>query len=73
LGYQDEAFMNSLWRMFEQAIEILGELPQAERDPFLARLHKVRHTAEKCGFGLGDLMEDLLREHEDKPSKGKQR
>lgn len=51
LGYEDESFMSSLWRMFEQAIRLIGELPQAKRDPFLTRLHRVRDTAHEFGYG----------------------
>jgi hypothetical protein len=69
LGYQDENFMNSLWRMFEPTIRVIGELPRPEREPFLLRLHRVRDTAHKLGYGVGDAMDDILREHDDHPSR----
>jgi hypothetical protein len=64
LGYQDENFMNSLWRMFEQAIRVTGELPRPEREPFLHRLHRVRDTAREFGYGVGDAMDNILLEYE---------
>lgn len=69
LGYQDENFMNSLWRMFEQAIGVIGELPRPEQEPFLLRLHRVRDTAHKFGYGVGDAMDDILLEYKDWPKK----
>lgn len=68
LGYEEESFMNSLCRMFEQAIQAVGELSQAERDPFLTRLHRVRDTAHRFGYGVGDAMDGILLEYEDQPN-----
>ncbi len=60
VGLQDEPYFDALVRMFEQALKVVGKLPQAERGPFLQRLERVRDLAADFGYGVCDEMSDLL-------------
>ncbi len=63
VGLQDEGYFNALVRMFEQALKVIGTLPESDRlEPF-ARLDAVRHISHNFGYGVGDDMDDLLAEH----------
>lgn len=63
VGLQDEGYFNALVRMFEQALKVIGALPESDRLELFARLDAVRHTSHNFGYGVGDDMDDLLAEH----------
>ncbi len=63
-GVQDEAYFNALVRMFEQALKASATLPVRQRDTMLDRLDAVRTISHKFGYGVGDDMDDLLVEHD---------
>jgi len=63
VGMDDESYLNSLVRMFEQALKLATTLPESARDDLLARLDSVRDLSHELGYGVGDYMDDLLAEH----------
>jgi hypothetical protein len=62
-GLQDEGYFNALVRMFEQALRVIGTLPESHRLELFARLDAVRRTSHNVGYGVGDDMDGLLAEH----------
>ena len=60
VGFDNESFLNALWRMFEQAMKVVKGLPEKERVPFLTRLHKVQEKSKRLSYGICDIMADLL-------------
>lgn len=64
VGLEDEAYLDALVRMFEQALKAIAVLPNEQRPTLYARLDKVRRTSHNFGYGVGDDMDDLLVEHE---------
>lgn len=62
-GLQDEGYFNALVRMFEQALDVIGTLPEGARLALVARLDAVRRTSHNFGYGIGDDMDALLAEH----------
>jgi hypothetical protein len=69
LGSDDESYLNTLVRMFEQALKVIGQLPTADREIFLARLHRVRGVSRRIGYGVGDVMDDLLVQYAAEPTR----
>lgn len=63
VGLQDEGYFNALVRMFEQALNAIGTLPEGDRLELVARLDAVRRTSHNFGYGVGDCMDALLAEH----------
>ena len=63
VGLQDEGYFNALVRMFEQALKVIGTLPESDRLELFTRLDAVRRTSHTVGYGVGDDMDDLLAEH----------
>ncbi len=63
VGYEDESYFNALLRMFQQALFIIDRLPEVRRDELLDRLDTVRRRAHNFGYGVGDEMDSLLRDH----------
>jgi len=59
----NEGYFNALVRMFEQALKVIGTLPENDRLELFARLDAVRRTSHNVGYGVGDDMDDLLAEH----------
>lgn len=49
VGLQDEGYFNALVRMFEQALKIIGTLPEGDRLDMVARLDAVRRTSHNFG------------------------
>ena len=62
-GLQDAGYLDALVRMFEQALKLSATLPAKQRDAMLERLDAVRTISHKCGYGVGDDMDDLLVQH----------
>ena len=63
VGYQESSYFNSLIRMFEEALRIIAELSDSDRNPLIARLDDVRAISHNFGYGVGDTMDDLLAEY----------
>ncbi len=63
-GVQDAGYFDALVRMFEQALKASATLPVRQRDTMLDRLDAVRTIGHKFGYGVGDDMDDLLVEHD---------
>ncbi len=63
VGLDDEAYLNALVRMFEQALKTIATLPQSQHPELWARLDVVRDRGQNIGYGVGDDMNDLLAEH----------
>lgn len=63
VGLQDEGYFDALIRMFGQALDTAGALPEPPRSELLARLDAVRRTSHNFGYGVGDDMDALLAEH----------
>ena len=60
VGYQDDSYFDALVRMFRQAVKIIAQLPASDRNPLIARLHKVRTISHNFGYGVGDHMDSLF-------------
>lgn len=63
-GLQDEGYFDALVRMFEQALKVIGTLPEDRRPALVERLDAVRRLGHNLGYGVGDDMDDLLARHE---------
>jgi hypothetical protein len=64
-GFADEAYFNSLVKMFQRALKISSTLQSDQRDALLDRLDAVRSISHNFGYGVGDEMDILLAEHKD--------
>lgn len=62
VGLQDESYFDSLVRMFEQALKVIGSLPAPQRLPLWKRLETVHQISRNVGYGVSDEMGDLLGE-----------
>lgn len=60
VGLQDESYFNALIRMFEQALKVIGALPEVAHPALLQRLDSVRRQSHHFGYGVGDEMDDLF-------------
>ncbi len=63
-GMQDAGYFDALVRMFEQALKVSITLPAKQRDTMLDRLDAVRTISHGFGYGVGDDMDDLLVEYD---------
>jgi hypothetical protein len=63
-GMQDTGYFDALVRMFEQALKVSITLPAKQRDTMLDRLDAVRTISHSFGYGVGDDMDDLLVEYD---------
>jgi hypothetical protein len=63
IGLQDESYFNALVRMFEEALKVIGALPEVRQSEPLARLDVVRRISHNFGYGVGDDMDYLLGKH----------
>ena len=50
----EESFYDSLCVMFAQALAAIKKLPQAEQEPFIARMWEVRLKGNQVGWGVWD-------------------
>ncbi len=66
LGYQEDSYFNALCLIFQQALKVIAGLPQEEQDEFLTRLHVVRDTSQRFGYGVEDFMDGQLAGYEDR-------
>ena len=64
-GNNDEAYLNALVNMFEQAIKVTLQLSADDRAALIARLDWVRKIGHDLGYGVGDEMDRLLGDHVD--------
>jgi hypothetical protein len=70
VGMDDEGFFNALVAMFEHALQALGHLDGAARQPLLARLEIVRSRCLRFGYCAGDDIDDLWNRWSDAGSGG---
>lgn len=63
IGFQEEAYFNTLVRMFEQAIKTVATLDAKNCGGFMMRLDRVREISHDFGYGVGDDMGYLVAEH----------
>lgn len=63
IGYQDDSYFDALVRMFEQSLNMIAALSEAQRLPLRARLDAVRRVSQNFGYGVADDMDALLAEH----------
>lgn len=63
VGLDDEGYLAALVRMFEQALQTIATLPEAQRPALRARLDVVRDRSHNIGYGVGDDMDTLLAQH----------
>ena len=59
VGLDDEGFLDSLVRMFVQALKGALALPEDKREVFLDRLSDVRVRSRDIGWGVGDDLQAL--------------
>lgn len=60
-GLDDEGYYSALVRMFEQALKVVVNLPEPQRESFLDRLNDVRVMGRNVGWGVGDDFDALWR------------
>jgi hypothetical protein len=65
VGLQDESYFEALVRMFAQALATIAALPEGQRSELRVRLDAVRDISHNFGYGVGDVMDELLAEHGD--------
>ena len=63
VGLDDEAYLSTLVRMFEQALKAVATLPETQRPALWTRLQMVRDRSHDIGYGVGEDMDALLTEH----------
>ena len=63
VGYQDEGYFDALLNMFEQALKVTCQLPEADSDALIGRLERVRTEGHNLGYGVGDDMDSLLADY----------
>lgn len=63
VGFDDEAYLSALVRMFEQALKAVAPLPETQRPALWTRLQVVRDRSHDIGYGVGEDMDALLTEH----------
>jgi hypothetical protein len=56
----DQGFFNALVRMFEQALQTIGQISASDRRRLVARLDKVRTVSHNFGYGVGEDMDYML-------------
>ena len=62
-GMDDEGYFNALTGMFAQALKTVGQLDPDFRPPFVERLETVRRKGHNYGYGVGEDMDDLMKEY----------
>lgn len=60
VGMQDEGYFDALVRMFQQALKVIGSLPEQDRQELLGRLDAVCNISHNLGYGVGDDMNEML-------------
>jgi hypothetical protein len=60
IGNQDGGYFDALVRMFEQALKAIAQLSDRDRNALIGRLDEVRAVSHNFGYGVGDVMDDLL-------------
>lgn len=60
LGYGDDAYFNALASRLNDVAKAFGDLPEAARHRTLARLERIRSRAQHCGWGYGDVVDDMV-------------
>ena len=73
VGYQDDSYFNALVRMFEQALQVIGQLSASDHNPLITRLEKVRTISHNFGYGVGDDMDSLLAKYVEKVTPSRRR
>ncbi len=61
-GMDDAGYFNALTGMFAQALKNVGRLDPDLRPPFVERLETVRREGHNYGYGVGEDMDDLMKE-----------
>jgi hypothetical protein len=64
VGFQDDVYFDALVRMFQQALEVISQLPPGDRPTLIDRLDTVRTDSHDFGYGVGDDMDSLLAKYE---------
>lgn len=62
VGY-DDACTNALLGTFAQALQVASSLPDSEWKSMVARLDRLSGISEQFGYGVGDVVGDLLMEY----------
>ena len=58
-SFQIESYFVVLLRMYGQSVKLIGNLPLAERRPYLERLNKLRSRSKHVGYGVQDELNSL--------------
>jgi len=53
-SFQDEKYLVALIRMYGQSVQLVANLPPAERRPYLERLSKLRVRSKHVGYDVQD-------------------
>lgn len=64
VGFEEDAYLDALLRMFQQALKTIATLPDEDQQHALwERLQHVRRICHNLGHGVGDSMDAMLLEH----------
>lgn len=63
VGMDDESYFNALVRMYDQALNTIASLPEAQRQALWERLDEVRAKSQDVGYGVGEEMDRLFAHH----------
>lgn len=62
-GMEDEGYFNALVRMFEQGLKVIDTLDPSLQEDLINRLDRVRNESHNWGWGVGDVLEELMAEY----------
>jgi hypothetical protein len=68
-GAGDEGYLDALVAMFRQALKVIARLPAEQREPLIARLAVVCDLCTDFGYGVVEVLSDLLGEYEEQEEK----
>lgn len=64
VGMEGDSWFNAILIMFRDALRLLPELPQADRNALLRRLEDVTRIGQDVGYGVGAAMNYMMSEYE---------
>lgn len=62
-GMDDEGYFNALVRMFEHGLKVIVALDPSLQQDLINRLDRVRNESHNWGWGVGDVLDELMAEY----------
>ena len=60
VGNDEKVYLDTLVRMFAQAVQVVEQLPESDRPDLIARLNDVREISHNIGYSVGEDMDDIM-------------